>query len=158
MIVGFWQTKEKNGYLSNWYRAEFNFDGHHFYNSEQAFMYLKAKLFNDVETIEKILNTKNPVWCKRYGRAVKKFDSEVFDQNKYQFMVEVLIEKFSQNPELLKFLLDTNDSILVEASPKDEIWGIGIGVDHVDFLNPDKWPGKNLLGKALMEVRDKLKK
>ncbi len=157
MIIGFWQTKEENGYLSNWYKAEFNFDGHHFYNSEQAFMYLKAKLFNDVEMIEKILNTKNPVLCKRFGRAVKQFDSKVFDQYKYQFMVAVLIEKFSQNPELLKLLLNTNDSILVEASPKDKIWGIGIGVDHVDFLNPDKWPGKNLLGKALMEVRDKLK-
>ena len=72
-------------------------------------------------------------------------------------MVLVLIEKFSQNPKLLKLLLDTNDSILVEASPKDKIWGIGIGVDHVDFLNSDKWPGENLLGKALMEVRDKLK-
>ena len=72
-------------------------------------------------------------------------------------MVLVLIEKFSQNPELLKLLLNTNDSILVEASQKDKKWGIGIGVDYVDFLNPDKWPGENLLGKALMEVRDKLK-
>lgn len=72
-------------------------------------------------------------------------------------MVAVLIEKFSQNSELLKLLLNTNDSILVEASPKDKIWGIGIRVDHVDFLNPDKWPGENLFVKALMEVRDKLK-
>lgn len=70
-------------------------------------------------------------------------------------MVLVLIEKFSQNSELLKLLLNTNDSILVETSQKDKIWGIE--VDHVDFLNPDKWPGENLLGKALMEVRDKLK-
>ena len=84
MIVGFWQTKEVNGYLSNWYKAEFNFDGHHFYNSEQAFMYLKAKLFNDVEMIKKILNTKNPASCKKFGRAVKQFDSIVFDKYKYR--------------------------------------------------------------------------
>ena len=157
MIIGFWKPKQEHGYLSNWYSSEFDFDGHHFYNSEQAFMYLKAKLFNDTEIIEKILNNKSPMICKNLGRLIKPFDSNVFDEHKYQFMVDVLVAKFSQNKELLNQLQNTFDAVLVEASPKDKIWGIGIDVNHPDFLNPDKWPGQNLLGQALMEVRNLLK-
>lgn len=157
-MIGFWKPKQENGYLSNWYTSEFDFDGHHFYNSEQAFMYLKAKLFNDLETLDKILSNKSPMICKNLGRAVKPFDPVIFDEHKYQFMVDVLVAKFSFNQELLSLLLATNDEILVEASGKDKIWGIGLTVEHVDFNNPDKWPGQNLLGKALMEVREMLRK
>jgi len=155
-LIGFWETNDEFGYMSNWYRAEFDYDGHHFVNSEQAFMYLKAKLFNDTESMQKILENTNPLRCKQLGRNVKPFDSNIFDKHKYQFMVQVVYEKFSQNEYLKVKLLNTKDAILVEASPRDNIWGIGIDVNHQNFNDPNKWPGQNLLGKALMEVREKL--
>ena len=155
-MIGFWKPKDAFGEFSNWFRSEFEYDGKHFINSEQAFMYLKAKLFNDTDIIEKILKNGNPMICKNLGRCVKPFDPVLFDENKYQFMVDVLLAKFSGNPSLKKLLLDTGDAILVEASPKDKIWGIGMDLNHPDFNDSSKWKGQNLLGKALMEVRAKL--
>ena len=156
-IIGFWKSKDEYGEFCNWYNAKFVYDGKEFKNSEQAFMYLKAKLFNDNDIMEKILLNGNPMICKNLGRAVKQFDSNVFDNHKYKFMVEVLYAKFSQNEQLKTKLINTGDAILVEASPKDKIWGIGMDVNHPDFNEPSKWQGENLLGKALMEVRGKLK-
>lgn len=153
-VIGFWKPKDAYGEFSNWYKAEFDYDGKHFINSEQAFMYLKAKLFNDFEIMEKILKNGNPMICKNLGRCVKSFDPSIFDENKYEFMVDVLLAKFSQNSSLKKMLLDTCDAILVEASPKDKIWGIGMDVNHSNFNDQSKWDGLNLLGKALMEVRN----
>lgn len=156
-IIGWWKPNEPRGYFGNWYPAPFTMDGHNFSNSEQAFMYKKAILFGDSVAAEKILNTTSPMICKRLGRSVKPFDSEIFDKHKFQFMVDVCYEKFSQNPELKKHLLDTGNSLLVEASKLDRIWGIGMTVNDPDFHDPSKWKGQNLLGKALMDVREKLK-
>lgn len=149
-------TSRKKGYFSNWFRAEFDYDGHYFINFEQAFMYLKAKLFTDIEIMEKILNNGNPMIYKKLGRCVKPFDSDIFDKNKYQFMIDVVYAKFSQNEYLKRILISTKDAILVEASPKDNIWGIGMDINQPGFKDPSRWQGQNLLGKALMAVRQKL--
>ena len=69
-------------------------------------------------------------------------------------MVKGNLHKFQQNEDLGKFLLATGDKVLVEASPVDAIWGIGLAQDHEDALLPSKWRGPNLLGYALMTVRD----
>ena len=138
-IIGFWKAKEEYGEFCNWYTAKFIYDGKEFKNSEQAFMYLKAKLFNDTIMMEKILLKSNPMICKNLGRAVKPFDSSIFEEHKYQFMLEVLYAKFYQNENLKIKLLNTGDALLVEASPIDKIWGIGMDVNHPDFNNPLKW-------------------
>ena len=157
-VIGFWKAKDEYGEFCNWYGAKFVYEGIEFKNTEQAFMYLKAKLFNDTKIMEQILKNSNPRICKNLGRAVKPFDSNVFDNHKYQFMVEVLYAKFSQNEHLKEKLINTGDALLVEASPLDKIWGIGMSIEHPDFNDPTKWKGTNLLGKALMEVRAQLVK
>lgn len=158
MLIGFWSTSEvPYGAFSNWAKYSFIMDGIKFSSSEQAFMYLKAKLFGDEENMKKILESKSPMIVKRLGRAVKPFDSYVFDKYKFDFMVKVNYEKFTQNENLKKLLLSTGDATIVEASPKDGIWGIKMDVNDPDFNNPEKWRGLNLLGKALMVVRDKIK-
>jgi len=140
--------------FSNFYPAEFtDGNGVKYYNSEQYLMYKKAKLFNDIETANKILSTKNPFEIKEHGRGVKNFDNTIWDEYKLEIMTEGLILKFKQNPELLEFLLNTGDLILVEASSTDKIWGIGLSENKAMITPEEKWKGQNLLGKALMAAR-----
>lgn len=150
--VFFW-----SGELSNWHTCRFRYKHLNFYNTEQAFMWEKAIFFNDMESAKKILETPEPYLNKRLGRKVKGFDSERWLIAAYPIMVAVNYAKYSQNLHLRRILLDTEDKILVEASPYDKIWGIGISWQDDDCLNEMKWKGMNLLGKALMEVRKQLK-
>ena len=114
----------------------------------------KARLFNAPDILEKILNHKNPGAVKAYGRQVLGFKQDVWDQHKYDIAVKGNHYKFSQNKELGDFLRATNKRLLVEASPVDSVWGIGLAVDNKACENPLLWKGENHLGFALMSVRD----
>ena len=149
---------------SNWYSAEFDMetkiDGkaekHHFYNSEQYFMYVKAIVFGDKETAEKILKTKNPKKAKELGRIVRNYDDKVWNDLRFKVMVDANKAKFSQNPDLKELILsdEFKGKGYVESSPVDLCWGTGFAEDHPYADDETKWKGKNLLGKALDEVRE----
>lgn len=139
--------------FSNWYICEFEYKGHKFYNTEQAFMWEKAIYFNDKEIAELILATPNPKENKKLGRNVRGFDDQKWAMVSYIIMTAVNLEKYLQYPNLKKILLSTDNKMLVEASPYDKIWGIGLSKDDDDCLDETKWLGLNLLGKALMMVR-----
>ena len=119
-------------------------------------MYQKAKLFGDESAASKLLSASNPGEAKAIGREVVGFDESKWVNHRFAIVVKANFEKFSQNIELKEFLLGTNERVLVEASPVDKIWGIGLAEDHTSVENPNLWKGKNLLGFALMEVRDQL--
>ena len=142
--------------FSNWYDCKRGFRYKHltFFNSEQAFMWEKAIAFGDMETAAKIMRTPNPSSNKQLGRQVKNFDANIWSELSYKIMVDVNLAKFSQNITLKNMLLLTGDKTIVEASPVDKIWGIGLHWTNDDVLDKDKWQGQNLLGKALMEVRE----
>ncbi len=144
------------GCLSQWQACSFVVDGVRYRSAEQYMMAEKARIFGDDETLEKILSAKLPRKIKALGREVKSFDGKKWDRVKFKVVVSGNMAKFSQNRELLSFLLGTGDAMLVEASPKDSIWGVGLKESDRDILDPDKWKGENLLGKALVEVRSKL--
>jgi hypothetical protein len=154
--VLFWQA---DSIFSNWYPAKFEMHGITFRNSEAAFMYLKAELFNDTEAMGKLALAKNqnPAIAKRIGREIKGFNEEVWKQARENAMFIACSNKFHQNTDLLKVLLNTDKRMIVEASPVDSIWGIGLAPDNADALDETKWKGLNLLGKVLMQVRDLLK-
>lgn len=116
----------------------------------------KARLFNDEEVLEKVLAAPSPDMAKKYGRMVKGFSAEAWDKQKFTLVVQGNYHKFLQHKKLGAFLQGTQDRILVEASPLDNIWGIGLAADAPDIENPSTWKGHNLLGYALMEVRDQL--
>jgi ribA/ribD-fused uncharacterized protein len=116
----------------------------------------KARLFSDQEILEEILKTGNPKEVKSLGRKIKNFDHIVWDKHKYEIVKRGNLLKFSQNPEFKNFLLSTNEKVLIEASPYDRIWGIGMLESDPKAENPLQWNGENLLGFALMEVRDEL--
>ena len=118
----------------------------------------KARMFGDKEMLDKIMEASLPKEMKAYGRAVKNFSKEQWDASCYDIVKRGNEAKFSHNSELLIFLKGTRKRILVEASPRDRIWGIGMGKTNPDAECPLKWQGKNLLGFALTEVRDCLLK
>ena len=148
-------SKVTKACLSNFYPCEFVFNGKMFHFSEQCFMYQKAMLFNDFEIAEQILNETDVRKIKALGRKVKNFNNELWDIHKENFMYNACYAKFSQDTELKDFLLSTGNSEIIEASPVDNIWGIGFSSDKA-MENIDKW-GQNLLGKCLMKVRAILK-
>ena len=146
------------GIFSNFFPCNFYIDGQLFKNSEQAFMTYKALQFNDSESALKILQTDIPSEAKALGRKVYPFDPKKWDEVSEMYMFKACLEKFSQNEWLKEALLNTGDSILVEASPYDRIWGIGMSCNDPDRFDESKWLGENRLGKVLMDVRNSLSK
>lgn len=139
--------------LSQWYPCQFEVDGVTYTSAEQYMMAEKAKLFGDEEIRTEILSISDPRTCKALGRKVKNFDKAVWDKKKEDIVRNGNFEKFMQNNALRNFLLSTGDKVLVEASPTDRVWGIGLGKNNPDALDPQKWRGQNLLGFTLMAVR-----
>ena len=160
----FWgHTPAKDGQiyeacLSQWWQCKFQVDGVEYSCAEQFMMAEKARMFGDKEMLDKIMEASLQKEMKAYGRAVKNFSKEQWDASCYDIVKRGNEAKFSQNSELLIFLKGTRKRILVEASPRDRIWGIGMGKTNPDAECPLKWQGKNLLGFALTEVRDCLLK
>lgn len=158
----FWgHQKSANGEISSscfsqWWVQGFTIDGHTYPTAEHWMMAEKARLFEDNETLERILIAKSPGEAKKLGRQVKGFDQQIWEENRFEIVVKGNLHKFEQNGELKEYLLNTNKRILVEASPVDAIWGIGLDRNSEFAAVPPKWRGLNLLGFALMEVRDLL--
>lgn len=142
--------------LSQWWMSNFIVDDVKYCCAEQYMMAKKAELFQDSAMLKEILNAKHPKQMKEFGRLVNNFDKEKWDKNCYEIVKKGNKEKFSQNSELWNFLKTTKNRILVEASPRDRIWGIGMGKLNPDAENPTKWRGKNILGFAITEIRDEL--
>lgn len=159
--VFFWgHTGDKinKGVFSQWKPAEFVVNGITYKTAEHWMMAEKARLFQDDESLQKILKSKTPAEAKKLGRKVKNFDVKVWEEQCFEFVVQGNVHKFGQNQELLEFILSTDNKVLVEASPYDKIWGIGMNQNDVYCVDPLAWKGKNLLGFALMEARERLKK
>lgn len=143
--------------FSQWWISPFVVEGITYKTAEHWMMAKKAELFNDQEVLEKIIQANSPAEAKKLGREVRNYVDSLWLKNRFEIVKQGNFHKFSQNPDLKEFLINTKERILVEASPVDSIWGIGMATDHKDNNNPEKWRGLNLLGFALMEVRDELK-
>ena len=139
--------------FSQWWLSAFVVEGIEYKTAEHWMMAKKAALFGDTETLEKIIACETPQEVKKLGRLVKNYEDEIWLAHRYAIVKEGNYHKFSQNKNLHEFLLSTADSIIVEASPVDAIWGIGLDANHEDAKNPSKWRGLNLLGFALMNKR-----
>lgn len=155
--VFFWKSDSP---FSHWYRKpgviQFIHQGINFECAEQAMMYKKAELMQDLKSMELILKTPDPEIVKGLGRGVKNFDQERWDENKEDIVFNINISKFSQNKDLLDILATTEGKILVEASPYDKIWGAGLAIGDKNILFPARWRGQNLLGYILTDVRREL--
>ena len=155
-IVCFHNPDEDNGYLSNWYPSSFTVDGVAFSSMEQFMMYRKAICFGDEAVAAQILSTSDVAKIKSLGRQVSNYDESMWNGIRQIVVYEGLLAKFSQNEELKAKLKATGNAVLAECAVKDRIWGIGLSMKDPDRLNKAKWNGQNLLGYALMMVRERL--
>ncbi|MBS2015400.1 MAG: NADAR family protein [Deltaproteobacteria bacterium] len=143
--------------LSQWFPCSFVVDGTTYPTAEHFMMAEKARLFRDDAALAAILACKTPAEAKALGRTVKGYDDQAWGRARSLAVVQGNVAKFGQNDAFRRFLLGTRDRVLVEASPRDRIWGIGMGASNPDARVPARWRGSNLLGFALMEARAKLK-
>lgn len=144
------------GRCSQWFKSTFMVDGIEYNCVEQFMMAQKALFFDDYEKFKAIMNTKDPKAQKNFGRLVNNYDDAIWSEVRYSIVLRGNMAKFTQNDELKRYLKSLAGKVIVEASPYDTIWGIGLGMDDPRRFDESKWRGTNLLGKALMEVRDKL--
>lgn len=157
-IICFHNLDEENAYLSNWYPSDFTVNGINFSSMEQYMMYQKALRFGDTKIADKILATDDVAKIKKLGREVQRYDDSVWNGVRQIIVYEGLTAKFSQNEDLKAKLLETKDVILAECAVRDKIWGIGLSMTDEKRFDKDKWKGQNLLGYALMLVREHLSK
>lgn len=157
-VICFHNPNEENGYLSNWFYSNFVVDNIKFSSMEQYMMYKKAELFNDVEIGQKILMSNDFAEIKSLGRQVRNYNDVIWNGLRQVIIYKGLIAKFTQNKNLAILLLGTGNSFLAECAVKDRIWGIGLSMKDPDRNFITKWNGQNLLGFALMQVREDLRK
>jgi len=149
-------TINKSCFSQWWDQHPFEVNGQVYPTAEHWMMAEKARLFKDEEQLAAILACTSPGEAKKRGRMVQHFNSAIWDAHRYEIVKMGNLHKFSQHAVLNQFLIGTHTRTLVEASPLDQIWGIGLAENHSAARNPMKWKGLNLLGFALMEVRDLL--
>ena len=142
--------------FSNWFISDFEVKGVRFNCVEQMMMFSKAKLFGDELTAGKIMAAGHPREQKALGRGVAGYHDDVWCERRGRIVMHGCYAKFSQNPALRDALLATGDTVLVEASPYDRIWGVCLAEHDPRVLDPRQWNGQNLLGLALMQAREKL--
>jgi len=142
--------------FSQWHPALFVVDGIRFNCAEQYMMYMKALLFEDRETGERILQAQHPREQKEFGRQVRNFDKKLWEERCKSIVYDGNKAKFTQNANLLQKLLDTQGTTLVEASPTDRIWGVGLLEDDPRIRNRRTWRGTNWLGEILTQLREDL--
>lgn len=150
-IVTFW-----GGIFSNWYLRDMVVDGQVYNCSEQWMMVAKARLFGDEATAQRILAERNPREQKALGREVKGFIEPVWAAARKPLVYRGLMPKFTQHRDLYDGLLATDNKLIIEASPVDRIWGVGLAADNPKILDTDTWQGLNELGTTLMWVRSDL--
>jgi ribA/ribD-fused uncharacterized protein len=139
--------------FSQWWTASFTVDGQQYVSAEQFMMAEKARLFGDHEMRARILATTRPADAKKLGRGVSGFDEAAWVAARFDIVTAANVAKFDQDPALRRYLLDTGEAVLVEASPTDRIWGIGLKRDDPRAHDPGRWLGLNLLGFALVRSR-----
>jgi ribA/ribD-fused uncharacterized protein len=139
--------------LSQWYPAPFKLGGDRYATAEHYMMVRKALLFGDHKTAARIRAARTPAEAKKLGRAVQHFSESTWVTHREEIVLEASIAKFRQNAPLLRYLLGTRGRLLVEASPTDRIWGIGLAQDDPRAADPHQWAGLNLLGFTLMRAR-----
>ncbi|MER8522696.1 NADAR family protein [Mesorhizobium sp. M0184] len=142
--------------FSQWWPAFFEVGGARYPTAEHWMMAEKARLFGDEQALQQILKARSPKQAKNFGREVRGFDEATWNREKRRIVTEGSFAKFAQNKALGKFLQSTGSLVIVEASPVDRVWGIGLSAEDDRAANPLLWRGENLLGFALMSARDRL--
>ncbi|XP_067946360.1 riboflavin biosynthesis protein VVA0006-like [Watersipora subatra] len=147
---------KKDSPFSQFHSCQFTVAGVTYNCAEQYMMHQKAVMFGDTQMAKRILASSSPPQQKSFGRLVEKFDPEVWARQCREVVFNGNYAKFTQNKNLLTHLIATEGTTLVEASPRDKIWGIGMGANNPLAQNRATWKGRNYLGEALTQVRERI--
>ncbi|MFE7765096.1 NADAR family protein [Streptomyces sp. NPDC057438] len=142
--------------LSQWWPSPFTVDGVEYATAEHWMMASKARLFGDAEAERRAVAAAGPAQAKKIGRLVRGFDEALWERERFAIVAEGSFHKFAAHSDLRAFLIGTGRRVLVEASPLDRVWGIGLAADDERAMDPARWRGPNLLGFALMAARERL--
>ena len=155
--LGFWKVSDALGCLSNWHATGFELFGKRLATSEHWIMWQKARVMGDSAAAEAILRANGPKNAKELGKAVSPYDDHLWRDVREQLAYVGIREKFLQNPDVARELLETGNAVLAEASPLDRTWGVGIAANDPGFENMTGWKGENLQGCICMRVRADLR-
>ena len=144
------------GPFSQHHPSRFTLDGERFATAEHYMMWRKARLFGDKEIAGWILAAPTPNAAKSLGRKVRGFDEAIWDAEKVEIVAAGSHAKYAQNDGLRRRLMNTAPALLVEASPLDTIWGVGLAADDPRIQDRANWLGENLLGQILTLTREVL--
>ncbi|MET9549703.1 NADAR family protein [Streptomyces sp. NPDC006627] len=142
--------------LSQWWPSPFTVDGVTYATAEHWMMAAKARLFDDADAERAVLAARTPAEAKNAGRLVRGFDEAIWARERFGIVLTGSVHKFTSDPALREFLRGTGERVLVEASPLDRVWGVGLAADDPRIQDPEKWRGPNLLGFALMGARERV--
>lgn len=163
-VIAFWGHRQsKSGCISKscfsqWWMSEFYYSSSKFICSEQFMMAMKARIFNDHDNYQLIMQSSDPNEMKSIGRKVANYNQAIWDEMKYDIVFRANYEKFIQNENIKEYLLSTEDKVIIEASPVDKVWGVGLAESDERILKPELWLGENILGFAIMHVRNEIRK
>ena len=152
-MIGFYGPNDPHWCFSNWYPCTFECDGITYSSMEQYMMHQKALIMCDDLTAQKILATDDPAEAKKLGKQISPYIAPLWEGQRQLIVFRGLCEKFVQNPDLWEELDATGEDLLIEAAPRDLVWGVGIGIDDPSHIIIARWKGQNLLGFALMQAR-----
>ncbi|VTU42571.1 MULTISPECIES: NADAR family protein [unclassified Variovorax] len=153
-IVTFWGAQSP---LSNWNIGKFTSRGIDFNCSEQLMMYRKAELFGDATSMAAILVEPDPREQKALGRAVSGFVKPIWDAASEAVLFEGLFDKFTQVASAHGVLMASEEKLIIEASPTDRLYGVGLAAYDPRILDTETWRGANRLGYLLMRVRSAIR-
>lgn len=157
-FIGFWHENDDYGYMSNWYKASFEYAGKQFASVEQFMMYHKLMTFRQLDLADKVMQTDDPAEAKKIGRThFANFDDTLWTRISPTIVKRGVRAKFVQHPDLMEELLSTGNTVLAECSPYDKVWGIGLAPDDESVFDTRKWNGKNKLGRILMILREEFR-
>lgn len=140
------------------YIAPFDVGEDHYVSAEHYYLAEKAKIAGDFKSRELIKKATEPAEFRMLEREIENLNPVTWDEVKYAIALVGNYHKFWNNMALKKYLMTTEQKILAYTDSEDLIWGTGLDIDHEDAEDPSKWPGQNLLGFAIMELRDHLRK
>lgn len=162
-VIFFWDHKKKQAstcgehMFSQWYPSPFSVNEIVYKSAGHWMMARKALLFGDREAFKRIIEADRFEEVRSVSHIINNFDEATWGERKYDIVREGNFHKFNQSKKLRECLLNTGTAVLAEANPVDNVWGIGLSHDSRNAKDPYAWKGLNLLGFALMEIREYLR-
>jgi len=148
------------GFLSLSWAVDLEYNGTVYQSAKQAIYAEIAKAFHDDANLKMIMIAENPdaiVYELKNIPGDADVNEPKWNDLLNRYIYDINLIKFKKYPELGQRLLQTQKANLGAYLPNDNQLGIGISIDNIQSKDPINWTGQNLLGKALMSIREQIR-